>query len=139
MMTIDIETISGVPFTGELKSGRPATSATTRRVRRNGRVAAKACSTFAVRSVQRCSNSSLRSRALLDLVPDRPLVAELLGFLERDLQDLASRHAALVELGGLFLRPALQRLRPFHAHRVRKLPHVGADALQLVDLLRIVL
>ena len=33
MMTIDIETISGVPFTGLLNSTRPITSAQTRKLR----------------------------------------------------------------------------------------------------------
>ena len=34
MITIDIETISGVPLTGELKAPRPTTSATTRKLSR---------------------------------------------------------------------------------------------------------
>ena len=34
MMTIDIETISGVPFTGLLNSTRPMTSAHTRKLRK---------------------------------------------------------------------------------------------------------
>ena len=40
MITIDIETISGVPLTGLLKSARPITSATTRKLRQNASNAA---------------------------------------------------------------------------------------------------
>jgi hypothetical protein len=56
-MTIDIDTISGVPFTGELNAVRPTTSATTRKLRRKARVAAKASSAFATQSLQRSRNS----------------------------------------------------------------------------------
>ena len=45
-MTIDIETISGVPFTGLLKRTRPTTSAQTRKPSRNVIVAAAASSRF---------------------------------------------------------------------------------------------
>jgi hypothetical protein len=56
-MTIDIDTISGVPLTGELNAVRPTTSATTRKLRRKARVAAKASSAFATQSLQRSRNS----------------------------------------------------------------------------------
>ena len=42
MMTIDIETISGVPFTGELNSARPKMSAQTRKPSRKMITAAAA-------------------------------------------------------------------------------------------------
>src|SRR5688572_16463428 len=134
MTTMDIDTISGVPLTGLLNTVRPTTSATTRKLRRNASVAAKASRAFAVRSLQRFSKA-----ALLDLVAHRPLVAELLRFLQRELQDPASRQAGLVELGGLFLRPALERVGPVGAHALRELAHGGADRLQLLELLGIVL
>lgn len=56
MMTIDIDTISGVPFTGEEKTVRPTTSATTRKLKRKASVAAKASKAFAVRSLHRFNN-----------------------------------------------------------------------------------
>src|SRR5688572_1391629 len=134
MMTIDIETISGVPFTGELKTVRPTTSATTRKLRRKASVAAKASNAFAVRSLQRSSKL-----LLLYLIPHRPLMAELFGLLQRELEHLAAGQAGLVELGCLLLRPALERVRPFDAHRLGELAHRGADALELLELLGIVL
>src|SRR3970040_1344668 len=100
MMTIDIETISGVPLTGAPKAVRPTTSATIRKLSRNARVAAKASNAFAVTSLQRFSK-------LFDLVAHRPLVAELLRLLERELEHLARGQLRLVELGRLLLRPAL--------------------------------
>src|SRR5919106_2800022 len=133
MITIDIDTISGVPFTGLEKTVRPTTSATTRKLRRKARVAAKASKAFAVRSLQRSS------KTLLYFVSHRPLVAELFRLLESDLEHAAPRQPGLVELGGLLLRPALERLRPLHAHRLRELLDVRPDLAQLVELLRIVL
>ena len=44
MMTIDIETISGVPLTGELKIARPKMSAQTRKPSRKMMIAAAASS-----------------------------------------------------------------------------------------------
>ena len=44
MMTIDIDTISGVPLTGELKRARPNTSAQTRKPSRKMITAAAASS-----------------------------------------------------------------------------------------------
>src|SRR5687768_18608719 len=106
MMTIDIDTISGVPLTGAPNAVRPTTSATTRKLRRKASVAAKASSAFASQSLQQFSKS------LLDWVTHRPLVAELFRLCERDLEHAASRQAGLVELARLLLRPALQRLGP---------------------------
>jgi len=57
MTTIDIDTISGVPCTGAEKTVRPTTSATTRKLRRKARVAAKASNAFATQSLQRSSKS----------------------------------------------------------------------------------
>src|SRR5687767_3943913 len=116
MMTIDIETISGVPFTGAPNTPRPTTSATTRKLSRKASVAARASRALATLSLHRFSN-------LFDLVAYRPLVAELLGFLERQLQHAARRQAGLVELGRLLLRPALERVGPVDAHRVGQLAH----------------
>jgi hypothetical protein len=45
MITIDIETISGVPLTGLLNTTRPMTSATTRKLRQNVSTAATASRT----------------------------------------------------------------------------------------------
>src|SRR5690606_36154980 len=55
---------------------------------------------------------------LLDDVAHRPLVAKLLGLLERRLQHLGGGQAGCVELLGLLLRPVLERARPFDAHGV---------------------
>src|SRR5688500_10308927 len=126
MMTIDIDTISGVPLTGAPNAARPTTSATTRKLRRKASVAAKASSAFATQSLHRSSN-------LFDLVAYRPLVAELLRLCERDLEHAARRQPGLVELVRLLLRPALQRLGPVDAHRVGELAHRGADRLQLLE------
>src|SRR5918996_1705749 len=102
MITIDIETISGVPLTGAPNAVRPTTSATTRKLSRKAIVAAKASRAFATRSLQRFS------KKLLDLVAHRPLVAELLRLFQRELEHAARRQPRLVELGGLLLRPALE-------------------------------
>ena len=53
MMTIDIETISGVPFTGELKSARPKMSAQTRKPSRKMIAAAAASSSRTSAGVER--------------------------------------------------------------------------------------
>ena len=42
---------------------------------------------------------------LLDLIAQRPFVAELFGFFERELEHLGCRQAFGVEFGGFFLRP----------------------------------
>ena len=54
MITIDIETISGVPFTGELNTPRPITSATTRKPSRK-MIAAATASRVWTRRVTNCS------------------------------------------------------------------------------------
>ena len=51
MMTIDIETISGVPFTGELKIARPKISAQTRKPSRKMITAAAASSSRTTRAL----------------------------------------------------------------------------------------
>src|SRR5215213_4440876 len=124
MMTMDIDTISGVPLTGAEKTVRPTTSATTRKLRRKASVAAKASIALATQSLQRFSKMPLLAPALLDLVAHRPLVAELFRLLQRRLEHLAARQIGLVELARLLLRPALERVRPVDAHRVGQLAHV---------------
>ncbi len=52
MMTIDIETISGVPFTGELKIARPKMSAQTRKPSRKMMIAAAASSSRTTRALR---------------------------------------------------------------------------------------
>src|SRR5688572_14568972 len=100
------DTISGVPLTGRLKPTRPMTSAQTRKQSRKASVAATTSSTCAMRSLIFSITGGARRFRLLDLVTHRPLVAELLGFLERELQHPGRRQASLVELGRLLLRPA---------------------------------
>ena len=50
MMTIDIDTISGVPLTGELKNARPKMSAQTRNPSRKMITAAAASSSRTIRA-----------------------------------------------------------------------------------------
>ena len=52
MITIDIETISGVPLTGELKSARPKMSAQTRNPRQKMIAAAAASSARVIRALR---------------------------------------------------------------------------------------
>src|SRR5450631_1616222 len=103
MMTIDIDTISGVPFTGELKKPRPMTSAQTRKPSRKMITAAAASSTRTIQAFNFSNNCRPRKhtaggrtdqppvpirRTLLDLITHRPFVAVVLGGLQRGLQHL---------------------------------------------------
>src|SRR5512141_774863 len=103
MMTIDIDTISGVPLSGELNRARPNTSVQTTKPSRKMITAAAASNTRTTLAF-RCSSTGRppskltagdRSaaarcvcRTLFDLIANRPLVAELLGFLDRQLEHL---------------------------------------------------
>ena len=58
-MTIENETISGVPFTGLLNTTRPITSAQTRKHSRNASTAAIVSSARAIHSFRRSSTLAL--------------------------------------------------------------------------------
>ena len=59
MITIELDTSSGVPFTGRPKKSRPITSATTRKQSRNASVAAATSIPLVIQSLTRASMARL--------------------------------------------------------------------------------
>src|ERR1039457_293866 len=99
MMTIDIDTISGVPLTGELNTTRPITSAQTRKPSRKMITAAHTSRARTVQAFMFLSKGISRARwggkrqatdhaaarrtsELLDFIAHRPFVLIVLGGLQ---------------------------------------------------------